>query len=70
MFQVWRIMGKMTAIAKKELFYFWPFGFCAWLAGVVFIDRTNAPKSYGILMETAKLTMKDEVSITIKRICS
>mgnify|MGYP002715770427 CR=1 FL=1 len=61
MFQFWRIMGKVTAIAKKELFYFWPFGLCAWLAGVVFIDRNNASKSYDILKESAKLTKEDEV---------
>lgn len=62
MFQFWRIMGKVTAIAKKELFYFWPFGLCAWLAGVVFIDRNNASKSYNILKETAELTQRDEVN--------
>ncbi|KAK6641084.1 hypothetical protein RUM44_012785 [Polyplax serrata] len=63
MFQIWRVMGKVTAIAKKELFYIWPFGFCAWLAGVVFIDRTNASKSYNVLKETAKLTQRDETKL-------
>ncbi|XP_063634608.1 LOW QUALITY PROTEIN: putative 1-acyl-sn-glycerol-3-phosphate acyltransferase acl-1 [Cydia splendana] len=46
LFNVWEVVGKMTAIAKKEIFYVWPFGLAAYLAVVVFIDRSNAKKSY------------------------
>uniref|UniRef100_A0A0A9WN79 1-acyl-sn-glycerol-3-phosphate acyltransferase n=1 Tax=Lygus hesperus TaxID=30085 RepID=A0A0A9WN79_LYGHE len=41
MFNIWETMGKCTAIAKKELLYIPPFGQAAWLAGLVFIDRSN-----------------------------
>jgi lysophosphatidate acyltransferase len=32
----------MTVIAKKELLYAGPFGVAAYLAGLVFIDRSGA----------------------------
>jgi len=34
-----------AAVAKKELLYFFPFGFCAWLCGTVFINRSDSEKS-------------------------
>ena len=36
---------KISAIAKKELFYAMPFGFTAWLCGTRFIDRSNPDKA-------------------------
>lgn len=42
MFDIWRVMDKCTVVAKKELFYAWPFGAAAWLCGLVFIDRMNS----------------------------
>ncbi|CAH1389904.1 unnamed protein product [Nezara viridula] len=44
MFNIWDVMDKCTAVAKKELLYFVPFGPMAWLGGLVFIDRVD-PKS-------------------------
>ncbi|XP_014280831.1 1-acyl-sn-glycerol-3-phosphate acyltransferase beta isoform X2 [Halyomorpha halys] len=44
MFNIWDVMDKCTAVAKKELLYFAPFGPMAWLGGLVFIDRVD-PKS-------------------------
>ncbi|CAG5095080.1 Similar to Agpat1: 1-acyl-sn-glycerol-3-phosphate acyltransferase alpha (Mus musculus) [Cotesia congregata] len=31
MFEMWPVMDKCTVVAKKELFYAWPFGLAAWL---------------------------------------
>uniref|UniRef100_A0A1B6E5F2 1-acylglycerol-3-phosphate O-acyltransferase n=1 Tax=Clastoptera arizonana TaxID=38151 RepID=A0A1B6E5F2_9HEMI len=42
MFEIWPIMKKCTVVAKKELFYAWPFGLAAWLCGLIFIDRLNS----------------------------
>lgn len=39
MLRFWHIMERCTAIARKKVFYIWPFGLLAWIAGVVFIDR-------------------------------
>lgn len=61
MFNFWNVMGKCAAVAKKEIFYVWPFGLAAYLAGVVFIDRSSATKSYNKLNETSKLTQRDKV---------
>jgi lysophosphatidate acyltransferase len=45
MFELWPVMDKCTAVAKKELLYAWPFGLAAWLCGLVFIDRVNSDKA-------------------------
>ncbi|XP_063634731.1 1-acyl-sn-glycerol-3-phosphate acyltransferase alpha-like [Cydia splendana] len=63
LFNVWEVVGKMTAIAKKEIFYVWPFGLAAYLAGVVFIDRSNAKKSYEQLMVTSDVMVNQKVKI-------
>lgn len=41
MFHVWPIMGKCTVVAKRQVFYAWPFGLAAWLCGLIFIDRVH-----------------------------
>lgn len=51
MLEIWPIMDKCTAVAKKELFYAWPFGLAAWLCGLIFIDRMNSDKSRMVLNE-------------------
>lgn len=38
-------MNKTTVVAKRELLYVWPFGICAWLCGLVFIDRYAVNKA-------------------------
>ncbi|KAG7197869.1 hypothetical protein KM043_001680 [Ampulex compressa] len=45
MFFLWPIMDKCTVVAKKEVFYAWPFGLGAWLCGLIFIDRMNSEKA-------------------------
>uniref|UniRef100_A0A1A9X580 1-acyl-sn-glycerol-3-phosphate acyltransferase n=1 Tax=Glossina brevipalpis TaxID=37001 RepID=A0A1A9X580_9MUSC len=51
MFDMWHIMNKCTVVAKRELFYAWPFGLAAWLAGLVFIDRVRGEKARATLNE-------------------
>ncbi|XP_015181376.1 PREDICTED: 1-acyl-sn-glycerol-3-phosphate acyltransferase alpha [Polistes dominula] len=59
MFDIWPIMDRCTAIAKKEIFYFWPFGFAAWLCGLIFIDRLNSDKARSVI-NTASEQSKDK----------
>jgi len=54
-------MDKCAPVAKKELFYIWPFGLGAWLAGVVFIDRLNSKKAHQQLVHASKLMKTHKV---------
>ncbi|KAI4457480.1 1-acyl-sn-glycerol-3-phosphate acyltransferase [Holotrichia oblita] len=53
-FDIWAIMDKCTVVAKKELFYAWPFGLAAWLAGLIFIDRMNSEKARKTMQDAAE----------------
>lgn len=55
MFNIWGVMDKCAAVARKEVFHVWPFGLAAWLGGVVFIDRLNSNKAHDQLNNAAKL---------------
>ncbi|XP_060809439.1 1-acyl-sn-glycerol-3-phosphate acyltransferase beta [Amyelois transitella] len=58
MFRHWNVAQNMTVVVKKELYYFWPFGLAASLAGVVFIDRSQ-PKAAYKSMKTTMHVMQD-----------
>ncbi|XP_046668864.1 1-acyl-sn-glycerol-3-phosphate acyltransferase alpha-like isoform X2 [Homalodisca vitripennis] len=55
MFDFWDVMGKCAAVARKEVFYVWPFGLAAWAAGVVFIDRKRGRVANHQLDEASSL---------------
>ncbi|CAH2239394.1 jg6636 [Pararge aegeria aegeria] len=61
LFNIWHVGGKIAAIARKELFYVWPFGLSAYLAGVVFIDRNNSKDAYKTLEATSEVMIKNKV---------
>lgn len=61
MFNIWSVMDKCAPVAKKEIFYVWPFGLGAWLAGVVFIDRLNSKKAHEQLAHASKLMKTHKV---------
>lgn len=58
MFSFWHVMGDVTAIAKQEIFWN-PFGLAAWVAGVVFINRSNPKASHKTLNNTASVLKKN-----------
>lgn len=64
MFQIWSVMRKCTVVAKKELFYAWPFGLAAWLCGLIFIDRLNSGKSRDAINKAAEDIKKDQVFLS------
>lgn len=63
LFNIWHVPGKIAAVARKELFYVWPFGLSAYLAGVVFIDRNNSKDAYKALEATTEVMIKNKVTI-------
>ncbi|XP_022184443.2 1-acyl-sn-glycerol-3-phosphate acyltransferase alpha [Nilaparvata lugens] len=65
MFDIWHVMDKCAAIAKKEIFYVWPFGLAAWLAGVVFIDRLNGKVANKQLSEISKQVFSNNIKMWI-----
>ncbi|CAH1717068.1 unnamed protein product [Chironomus riparius] len=44
MYELWPIMGKTTVIARMLLLFAGPFGPCAWLSGLVFINKDSPDK--------------------------
>lgn len=65
LFSLWQVIGKLTIVARKEVFYVWPFGIAAWLSGIVFIDRVNARTANRQLIESSELINKKETKIWI-----
>ncbi|XP_038209077.1 1-acyl-sn-glycerol-3-phosphate acyltransferase alpha-like [Zerene cesonia] len=65
LFNVWHVAVKVAAIARKELFYIWPFGLAAYLAGVVFIDRNSTKDAYKQLKITSDVMVKNKTKIWI-----
>ncbi|XP_013195390.1 1-acyl-sn-glycerol-3-phosphate acyltransferase alpha [Amyelois transitella] len=63
MFNIWHVADKVAAIARKEVFYVWPFGLAAYLAGVVFIDRNNSKDAYKQLKITSEVMVKNKTKI-------
>lgn len=64
MFTIWHIMEKCTAIARKKVFWIWPFGLLAWIAGVVFIDRVPSnEKTYKTVNKAAEYVCRQKVKI-------
>lgn len=61
MFNIWEVGHKLTAVAKKEVFYVWPLGLAAYLCGIVFIDRSNPKNAYKQLEVTSDLMIKNKV---------
>jgi lysophosphatidate acyltransferase len=62
MFDIWPIMDKCTVVAKKELFYAWPFGLAAWLCGLIFIDRLNSDKARNTINKATTLIKEKKVN--------
>lgn len=65
---LWPVIGRATVVAKKEVFYAFPFGLAAYLWGTLFIDRQNRldalnrlnTESFAIQKDAAKLLMFPE----------
>ncbi|XP_046802190.1 1-acyl-sn-glycerol-3-phosphate acyltransferase alpha [Lucilia cuprina] len=65
MFNIWHIMDKCTVVAKRELFYAWPFGLAAWLAGLIFIDRVRGEKARDTLNQVNSKIKKQKIKLWV-----
>ncbi|XP_039288067.1 1-acyl-sn-glycerol-3-phosphate acyltransferase alpha isoform X1 [Nilaparvata lugens] len=65
MFELWPVMQKCTVVAKKELFYAWPFGIAAWLCGLIFIDRLNSESAKTAINCSIEQLKTDKVKLWI-----
>ncbi|XP_066587088.1 1-acyl-sn-glycerol-3-phosphate acyltransferase alpha [Prorops nasuta] len=65
MFDIWPVMDKCTVVAKKEVFYAWPFGLAAWLCGLIFIDRMNSEKARSIINSATEHIKKEKIKLWI-----
>lgn len=65
MFDIWPIMNKCTVVAKRELFYCWPFGLAAWLCGLIFIDRMQSDKARESLYNAADIIKKKKIKLWV-----
>lgn len=65
MFQIWPIMNKCTVIAKKELFYVWPFGLAAYLSGLVFIPRLKSEQAKVVMNQAAEDVKQKKIKLWI-----
>lgn len=65
MFDIWPIMNKCTVVAKREIFYFWPFGLAAWLSGLVFIDRMQSDKARNALYDATDIIKQKKIKLWI-----
>ncbi|XP_055680410.1 1-acyl-sn-glycerol-3-phosphate acyltransferase alpha [Lutzomyia longipalpis] len=65
MLDIWDVMDKCTVVAKKELFYVWPFGLSSWLGGLIFIDRKSSDKSRTILNSVGDYLKRERVKLWI-----
>lgn len=55
-------MDKCTVVAKKELFYAWPFGLAAWLCGLIFIPRTHRARAQQVMEDAAQKIKQEKVN--------
>ncbi|KAH8305862.1 hypothetical protein KR044_000091, partial [Drosophila immigrans] len=65
MFNIWHVMNKCTVVAKRELFYAWPFGLAAWLAGLIFIDRVRGEKARDTLNAVNRRIKKQRIKLWV-----
>lgn len=59
--EIWPVMDKCAVIAKKEIFYLWPFGLASWLWGTIFIDRMNVKNAQSTINKTGQAICQKKV---------
>lgn len=65
MFDIWPVMNKCSVVAKKELFFAWPFGLAAWLCGLIFINRMNSESSRDHLTKASNNLKNKKIKLWI-----
>lgn len=70
MANIWRYLPNCSAIAKKEIFYMWPFGLAVWLWGTIFIDRLNSESAKNTISRVAETVVSRTVCFILYYIIS
>lgn len=65
MFNIWEVMGKTTVVAKRQLLYVFPFGICAYLCGLIFIDRYRVEKAKSTMNEAMEKLKENNIKLWI-----
>lgn len=52
-------------VAKKEIFYIWPFGLSAWLCGLIFIDRVHSDRAKNTINDAMDWLKRDKIKLWI-----
>lgn len=58
-------MNKTTVVAKRELLYVGPFGICAWLCGLIFIDRYAVEKAKVAMNSALEKLKRDNTKLWV-----
>ncbi|KAG5682761.1 hypothetical protein PVAND_012094 [Polypedilum vanderplanki] len=58
-------MNKTTVVAKRELLYIPPFGLCAYLCGLVFIDRYATDKAKNTMNQAMERLKRNNIKLWI-----
>lgn len=65
MFDIWPVMNKCTVVAKRELFFAWPFGLAAWLCGLIFINRMQSDRARDQLCKATTIIKNKKIKLWI-----
>lgn len=65
MFDIWPTMNKCTVVAKRELFFAWPFGLAAWLCGLIFINRMQSDRARDQLCKASNYIKNKKIKLWI-----
>ncbi|CRK90938.1 CLUMA_CG004627, isoform A [Clunio marinus] len=52
--KLWPVIGRATQVAKKEIFYLFPFGLACYLWGTLFINRQNQTSARNVINRESK----------------
>ncbi|XP_052121223.1 1-acyl-sn-glycerol-3-phosphate acyltransferase beta isoform X2 [Frankliniella occidentalis] len=63
--ELWVVMERCAVIAKREIFWLWPFGLASWLWGTIFIDRLNPEKSQKTINSTGDRVRKERTRLLL-----
>ncbi|TNM92219.1 1-acyl-sn-glycerol-3-phosphate acyltransferase beta [Takifugu flavidus] len=56
---------RCSAIAKKELIYAGTVGLICWLGGIVFINRKKTSDAKGVMADTAKVMLNEQIRLWV-----
>lgn len=62
---MWPVMQKCTVVAKRELFFAWPFGLAAWLCGLIFINRMQSDRARDCLYKASNSIKSKNIKLWV-----